>query len=85
MPQINNDFLNLYHFWMKWQLVASIGSDCPGQRTVLQGVIGVILHPDGRVRRRWRSRGSLRFRFHPSPTDFYVHLNIARYVFSRSK
>jgi len=21
----------------------------------------------------------------PSPTDFYVHLNIARYVFSRSK
>ena len=24
------------------------------------------------------------FRY-PSPTDFYVHLNIARYVFSRSK
>ena len=78
-------FLNLYHFRMKWQHVASVGSHCPGQRTVGQGFKDVTLHPDGRVRRRWRSRGSLRFRFHPSPTDFYVHLNIARYVFSRSK
>ena len=41
--------------------------------------------PNGRVRRRWRSPEFERHSPNPSPTDFYVHLNIARCLFSRSK
>ena len=40
--------------------------------------------PNGRVRRRWRSPEFERHSPNPSPTDFYVHLNIARCLFSRS-
>lgn len=78
-------FWNLYHFSGKWQHVAPVGTDCPGQSSVRYRVKGVTLHPNGRVRRRWRSPEFERHSPNPSPTDFYVHLNIARYVFSRSK
>ena len=78
-------FWNLYHFSGKWQHVAPVGTDCPGQASVRYRVKGVTLHPNGRVRRRWRSPEFERHSPNPSPTDFYVHLNIARYVFSRSK
>ncbi|EXY77594.1 hypothetical protein M084_4734 [Bacteroides fragilis str. 3988 T1] len=43
------------------------------------------MHLNGRVRRRWRSPEFERHSPNPSPTDFYVRLNIARCLFSRSK
>ena len=73
--------MNPYHFSGKWQHVAPVGTDCPGQAPVLYRVKSVTLHPNGRVRRPEFERHSP----NPSLTDFYVHLNIARYVFSRSK
>jgi len=75
----------LYHFSGKWQHVAPVGIDCPGQASVRYRVKGVTLHPNGRVRRRWCSPEFERHSPNPSPTDFYVHLNIARCLFSRSK
>ena len=77
--------MNPYHFSGKWQHVASVGIDCPGQASVRYRVKGVTLHPNGRVRRRWRSPEFERHSPNPSPTDFYVRLNIARCLFSRSK
>ena len=78
-------FPHLYHLQTKWQLVASIGRHCPVKYTVLHRLIPVTLHPNGRVIRMGRSRGSSRYSSNPSPTDFYVHKNIARCLFSRSK
>ena len=77
--------MNPYHFSGKWQHVAPVGTDCPGQASVRYRVKGVTLHPNGRVRRRWRSPEFERHSPNPSPTDFYVHLNIARYVLSNKK
>ena len=53
--QITRIFWNLYHFSGKWQHVAPVDTDCPGQASVRYCVKGVTLHPNGRVRRRWRS------------------------------
>ncbi len=78
-------FLHLYHFSGKWQHVAPIGTIWHTYTSVRHGFITLTLHPNGRVRRRWRSPEFERYSSNPSPTDFYVHLNIARYVFSRSK
>ena len=78
-------FPHLYHLQTKWQLVASVGRHCPVKYPVLHRLISLILHPNGRVIRMGRSRGSFRYSSNPSPTDFYVHKNIARCLFSRSK
>lgn len=79
------NFPNLYHFGIKWQFDAPVVSVCPIQHPVRHGVLAVILPPDSRVRRWWRSRSPERYLSIRPLTDFYVHLNIARYVFSRSK
>ena len=78
-------FLHLYHLQTKWQLVASVGRHCPAKYPVLHRIIPLNLHPNGRAIRMGRSRGSSRYSSNPSPTDFYVHKNIARCLFSRSK
>lgn len=78
-------FLNLHHFSGKWQHVAPVGTIWHTYTSVIHGFIALTLHPNGRVRRRWRSPEFERHSPNPSPTDFYVRLNIARYVFSRSK
>ena len=85
MLQINKDILEPVSLPGKWRHVAPVGTDCPGQASVRYRFKGVTLHPNGRVRRRWRSPEFERYPPNPSPTDFYVRLNIARYVFSRSK
>ena len=79
------NFQYLYHFSGKWQHVAPIGTIRHTYASVRHGFITLTLHPNGRVRSRWRSPEFERYSPNPSPTDFYVHLNIARYVFSRSK
>ncbi|RHK34047.1 hypothetical protein DW069_15115 [Bacteroides thetaiotaomicron] len=43
------------------------------------------MHLNGRVRRRWRSPEFERNHPQSVPNGFYVHLNIARCLFSRSK
>ena len=78
-------FLNLYHFRLKWQQVAQGGSGWHSQNAVPHGVLTVILHPDGRARRQCAARSPERYLPIRPLTDFYVHLNIARYVFSNSK
>ena len=78
-------FRYLYHFSGKWRHVAPVGSHCPGQTSVRDRFKGVTLHPNGRVRRRWRSPEFERYSPIRPKADFYVRLNIARYVFSRSK
>ena len=76
---------HLYHLQTKWQLVASVGRHCPVKHPVLHRLTSLTLHPNGRAIRMGRSRGSSRYSSNPSPTDFYVHKNIARCLFSRSK
>lgn len=78
-------FLHLYHLQTKWQLVASVGRYCPVKYSVLHRLIPLTLHPNDRAIRMGRSRGSFRYSSNPSPTDFYVHKNIARCLFSYSK
>ena len=83
LPNIRGSLSNTYPG--KWRHVAPVGTDCPGQASVRYRFKGVTLHPNGRVRRRWRSPEFERYSPNPSPTDFYVRLNIARCLFSRSK
>ena len=79
------NFQYLYHFSGKWQHVAPIGTIRHTYASVRYGFITLTLHPNGRVRSRWRSPEFERHSPNPSKGGFYVHLNIARYVFSRSK
>jgi len=65
--------------------VASVGRHCPVKYPVLHRLIPLTLHPNGRAIRMGRSRGAFKHSSNPSPTDFYVHKNIARCLFSRSK
>ena len=79
------NFQYLYHFSGKWQHVAPIGTIRHTYASVRHGFITLTLHPNGRVRSRWRSPEFERYSPIRPEADFYVHLNIARYVFSRSK
>ncbi|MBC5609265.1 hypothetical protein [Bacteroides sp. NSJ-48] len=63
-------FLNLHHFSGKWQHVAPVGTIWHTYTSVIHGFIALTLHPNGRVRRRWRSPEFERHSPNPSEGGF---------------
>ncbi len=75
-------FQNLYHFPGKWQHVAQVDRVNFLFDNILRAWLYILVTGYG-ASGEFQSLKS--FIPNPSPTDFYVRLNIARYVFSRSK
>ena len=64
------NFQYLYHFSGKWQHVAPVGTIWHTYTSVIHGFIALTLHPNGRVRRRWRSPEFERHSPNPSEGGF---------------
>ena len=64
------NFQYLYHFFSKWQYVAPIGIIRHTYASVRHGFITLTLHPNGRVRSRWRSPEFERYSPNPSGGGF---------------